>query len=86
MIIVYSKPRCEHCNIAKAWLTKYSIPFHTIDINEDEKAKAFVIEQGHRTVPQIYWDDQLLVEGGAAGLVSMSLEELAAKIASLQSA
>lgn len=85
MIIVYSKPRCEYCNIAKAWLTKHNLPFNTIDISEDENAKAFVIEQGHRTVPQIYWDDQLLVEGGATGLVSMSLEDLAAKIASLQS-
>jgi glutaredoxin-related protein len=38
------------------------------------------MEQGHRTVPQIYFNGSLFVEGGWQGLSKMSAEQMLEKI------
>jgi hypothetical protein len=43
-------------------------------VDLDAQAKQFIIEQGHRTVPQIYQDGALFVEGGYNGLARLSDE------------
>jgi glutaredoxin len=55
---------------AKNLLTSKNIPFTEVKIDEDSVAKEFIVSQGHRTVPQIYYDKKLLVEGGYSGLAS----------------
>ena len=35
------------------------------------EARQFVINEGHRTMPQIYHDGKLLVEGGGQALVRL---------------
>ena len=37
----------------------------------------------HRTAPQIYYNDKLLVEGGATGLLSTSVSELKERMGDL---
>jgi glutaredoxin len=54
--------------MAKSLLENRDIPFETINIDEDEQAKEFVISEGHRTMPQIYQNGELYVEGGFNGL------------------
>ena len=44
------------------------IDFAEVKIDEDAEARDFILAQGHRTVPQIYRDGTLLVEGGYQGL------------------
>jgi glutaredoxin len=68
MITLYSKPNCVYCDKAKTWLVKYGVPFEAIDISIDEAAKQFVVNQGHKTVPQIYFNNTVLIEGGYTGL------------------
>lgn len=69
MITVYSKNNCPFCVQAKNLLRMKGIDYQEVKIDEDQQAKDFVLEQGHRTVPQIYKDGALLVEGGYQGLV-----------------
>jgi len=38
------------------------------------------VDQGHRTVPQIYKDGQVFVEGGYKGLSALSDDELQSKL------
>jgi glutaredoxin 3 len=68
MITVYSKNNCPYCVQAKNLLTARGVTFQEVKIDEDAEAKEFIVKEGHRTVPQIYQDGKLLVEGGYTGL------------------
>jgi glutaredoxin len=74
MITVYSKNNCPFCVQAKNLLQLKGIDFQEIKIDEDQQARDFVLAQGHRTVPQIYKDGALLVEGGYQGLAKQNAE------------
>jgi len=74
MITVYSKNNCAFCTQAKNLLKSKGVEYVEVKIDEDAEAKDFVLEQGHRTVPQIYKDGTLLVEGGYQGLAKQSTE------------
>ena len=74
MITVYSKNNCPFCVQAKNLLKIKGIEFEEVKIDEDSEAREFVLAEGHRTVPQIYQDGKLLVEGGFQGLSKQSSE------------
>ena len=74
MITVYSKNNCPFCVQAKNLLKLKGVDFEEIKIDEDASAKDFVLSEGHRTVPQIYQDGKLLVEGGYQGLAKQPAE------------
>lgn len=76
MLTVYSKNHCPFCDQAKALLNKKNIAFNEVKIDENTDARQFIVEAGHRTVPQIYRGDQLFVEGGYTGLAKLSDDEL----------
>jgi glutaredoxin len=69
--------------MAKGYLQKLDIPYEEKNIGYDEKAKKFVLGEGHKTVPQIYCNDKLLVEGGADALISLSKEEIQSRMEEL---
>ena len=71
MITVYSKPLCGYCEIAKNWLTKHGFEWAEVRIDMNPEARQFLINEGHRTMPQIYHNGKLLVEGGGQALVRM---------------
>ena len=74
MITVYSKNNCPFCDQAKNLLKLKGVDYSEIKIDEDQTAREFVLSKGHRTVPQIYQDGELLVEGGFQGLQRQSNE------------
>lgn len=76
MLTVYSKQFCPFCDQAKALLTRKNIAFEEIKIDEVPEARQFIMEAGHRTVPQIYHDGKLFVEGGYTGLAKLTEEEI----------
>ena len=80
MIKVYSKTGCPHCDVAKLLLTSHGYQYKEIRIDEDVEAREFVIGEGHKTVPQLYIGDTLLVEGGAAGLKKLTTKQIALRI------
>lgn len=74
MLVVYTKNNCPYCDMAKALLTEEEIEFETINIEDDDTAREFLISEGHRTMPQIYEDGKLYVEGGYTGLKTFLTE------------
>lgn len=74
MITVYSKNNCPYCVQAKNLLQLKGIEYEEVKIDETPEAREFVLAEGHRTVPQIYQDGKLLVEGGFQGLKKQSEE------------
>jgi glutaredoxin 3 len=67
MITVYSKNNCPFCDRAKALLESKGIEFKTIMMEENSGAREFLMEQGLRSVPQIF-KDGVLLPGGFQGL------------------
>lgn len=72
MITVYSKPLCHYCTMAKQWLDKNGFAYEEIRVDTNPEARQFLIEEGHRTMPQIYHNGKLLVAGGGQALVRMN--------------
>lgn len=80
MLTIYSKTVCPYCVQAKNYLKSKNINFREINIEEDAEAREFIQSQGHRTVPQIYMDGKIFVEGGWTGLSKMSAEDIISEI------
>lgn len=80
MLTVYSKTNCPFCDKAKHLLETKNINYEVINIEENPDARTWLMEQGHRAVPQIYKDGDLFVEGGYQGLARLSDEELIQKV------
>ena len=68
-VIVYSKNMCGYCVQAKNWLKNKGIDYTEINIEEKPEAREFVINEGHRTMPQIYIDGKSM--GGYNELVKL---------------
>lgn len=83
MITVYSKNNCVYCNRAKTWLEKNGFEYRTVDITVETQARDFLVQEGHRSVPQMYVEGRLLVEGGFEGLDKLSPDELRQRIVSI---
>ena len=73
MITVYSKNNCPFCDRAKALLESKEVPFRVIKMEEDPDAKEFLMDQGLRSVPQIF-KDGVLLPGGYQGLAGKNEE------------
>ena len=71
MITVYSKALCGYCDMAKQWLTRNGFEYEEIRVDINPEARQFIINEGHRTMPQIYHNGKLLVAGGGQALVRM---------------
>ena len=71
MLTVYSKSNCPFCDKAKYLLTQKGVAFNEVRVDLDQEARKFIMEAGHRTVPQIYQDGKLFVEGGYQGLAKL---------------
>jgi len=80
MLTVYSKNNCPFCVQAKNLLKLKNIAFEEIKIDENTLAKEFILAQGHRTVPQIYLNGKLFVEGGFQGLSKLTEDQLKEKL------
>lgn len=71
MITVYSKSQCPNCVRAKELLTRKGVRYVEVNIEADDEAKVFLVDQGFRSVPQINVDGVFL-EGGLDGLTNKS--------------
>jgi glutaredoxin 3 len=70
-LTVYSKNNCQFCTKAKFLLNNKGVVFEEIKIDEDPAARELMMSAGHRTVPQIYLDGKIFVEGGYTGLAKL---------------
>lgn len=75
MIEVYSKYHCPECEKAIALLEQKGVAFTAVKLEETPGAREFLMERGHRSVPQIYYGDEIVVEGGYKGLTKLTDEQ-----------
>lgn len=80
MLTVYSKENCPYCVQAKNLLTKRNIAFEEVRVDLDPEAKEFIVQEGHRTVPQIYYNGKLFVEGGYTGLAKLTEDQIKTRL------
>jgi glutaredoxin len=80
MITIYSKNNCPFCVMAKNYLQSKNINFREANIEQDQEAREFIQAQGLRTVPQIFMDGKIFVEGGWSGLSKMTSDDIIAEI------
>jgi glutaredoxin 3 len=80
MLTIYSKTVCPYCVQAKNYLKSKNINFREINIEQDAEAREFIINQGLRTMPQIFMDGKIFVEGGWTGLSKMTAEDILSEI------
>ena len=69
MLTVYTKHQCPYCDRAKALLESKGIEYTTINVEEQPDARTTLVEQGLRSVPQIF-NDGVLLPGGFQGLAA----------------
>ena len=67
MYKVYGTRIFLYCDKAENLLKTKDLPFEKIYIDEDDDAKSYIVEQGFKTVPQIWLDDKWI--GGYDDLV-----------------
>ena len=79
-ITVYSKANCPYCDMAKKFLQNKNINYTEARIDQDSAAREFLLKEGHRSVPQIYQDGKLFVEGGFDGLSKLTEEQIQSKL------
>ena len=80
MLTVYSKNNCPYCVQAKSLLELKGIEYEEVKIDEVPEAREFVLSEGHRTVPQIYQNGELFVEGGFQGLSTLTESQIKEKL------
>jgi glutaredoxin len=67
MITIYSKNNCPFCDRAKALLESKGVAFKTVNIEDEPDARELLVDQGLRSVPQVF-KDGVLLPGGYQGL------------------
>jgi glutaredoxin 3 len=72
-LTVYTKDNCTFCDQAKALLESRGVAFNTINVGEQPDAREFLIDQGLRSVPQIF-NGTTLLQGGFQGLAAQPEE------------
>ena len=73
MLTIYSKNNCPFCVRAKALLENKGVSYTEINIEYDQDARQMLVDQGLRSVPQIFHGYEL-IPGGFDGLNKQSTE------------
>ena len=79
MITIYTRNDCPFCDMAKALLEARGVEYTTVNVSEKSEARDYLIENGHRSVPQIF-RGTTHIPGGYQGLAGMSEEEFNTKV------
>ena len=72
-LTVYTRDNCPFCDRAKALLESRGVAYTTINVGEQPDAREFLVDQGLRSVPQIF-NGTTLIQGGYQGLAAKSDE------------
>jgi glutaredoxin len=68
-LTVYTKNNCPFCDRAKSLLESRGVAYNTINLEEQPDARDFLVDQGLRSVPQIF-NGTTLIQGGYQGLAA----------------
>jgi len=73
MLTIYTRSDCPYCDQAKMLLESRGIVYTTVNVAEIPSAREFLVDQGLRSVPQIF-DGTTLLPGGFQGLTGQPEE------------
>ena len=73
-VLIYTGPRCAHCDWAKALLNKKNVDFVEYNVSDDSTKRKEMLKKsnGARTVPQIFIDEHHV--GGNVELQTLEKE------------
>ena len=72
-LTVYTKNNCPFCDRAKTLLESRGVAYNTINLEQQPDAREFLVDQGLRSVPQIF-NGTTLLQGGYQGLAAQPEE------------
>ncbi len=73
-VTIYTTERCSFCVAAKKLLDSKGIPFEEVNLSNNlERLQALKKRSGLQTVPQIFFDEELI--GGYQELVALEEKE-----------
>jgi len=72
-LTVYTRNDCPYCDRAKTLLDSKGVDYHSINVEEAPDAREFLLDQGLRSVPQIF-NGTTLIPGGYQGLAGKPQE------------
>lgn len=58
MYTIYGKPDCPWCDRVKDLLSTEDVRY--VDLSEDTDALRYIKSQGFKTVPQVFWNGNLI--------------------------
>jgi glutaredoxin len=73
MLTVYSKNNCPFCVQAKQLLESKGVNYTEVNIEQDTDARQMLVDQGLRSVPQIFHGYEI-IPGGFQGLAKQPQE------------
>tara|TARA_B100000524_G_scaffold343009_1_gene238652 strand:- start:598 stop:900 length:303 start_codon:yes stop_codon:yes gene_type:complete len=56
-LTLYTQDDCGYCHLLKKKLAEWDFRYREINVSYDLFAKDFMKAKGHRTVPQLYWNN-----------------------------
>lgn len=75
-LTVYTKPGCQYCTAAKAYLKENNIEFDEVDITTDSSIAEWLRNKGFKSLPVLYAGDEPLINGGWTALKTMRRNEI----------
>jgi len=81
LLVLYSQDRCGYCVLLKKHLNEWGQSFTEKNITYNAEAKQFLREQGHKTVPQLYYAGNDMLKGDSVYLTKDMLSEQMANVA-----
>jgi glutaredoxin len=72
-LTIYTKNNCPFCDRAKSLLESRGVAYNTINLEQQPDARDFLVDQGLRSVPQIF-NGTTLLQGGYQGLAAQPEE------------
>jgi len=73
-LTLYTQNDCPYCEIMKAKLSDWGYTWNEVNISYTPGSKDFMKSEGHRTVPQLYWNDKHLNKVDTADFTQKILE------------
>ena len=68
-LTIYTKNNCPFCDRAKSLLESRGVAYNAINLEQQPDAREFLVDQGLRSVPQIF-NGTTLLQGGYQGLAA----------------
>jgi len=72
-LTIYTRDNCPYCDQAKTLLEIRGIVYNTINLEQQPEAREFLVDQGLRSVPQVF-NGTTLIPGGYQGLATQTEE------------